>query len=174
MGTLNDATTFRIHFPQNIPFLLLCWPVWLLLKDTLLFYCKLGFHEWLSFSFHFYLFCPCHSGCYKKIPNNLLLKPISTKNSHLVTFAIGPMGCYKKILNRLLCLFQQSCIFFFCLLSNFFGLERCYSMIVNNLALQRGVVFQWREISCQFLPPGGSMGPRYVLQLLFSEKSQNC
>jgi hypothetical protein len=30
------------------------------------------------------------------------------------------------------------------------------------------------EISCQFLPPGGSMVPRYILQLLFSEKSQNC
>jgi hypothetical protein len=25
------------------------------------------------------------------------------------------------------------------------------------------------QISCQFLPPGGSMGPRYVLQLLFCE-----
>jgi hypothetical protein len=30
------------------------------------------------------------------------------------------------------------------------------------------------DISCQFLMPGGSIGPRYVLQLLFSEKSQNC
>jgi hypothetical protein len=30
------------------------------------------------------------------------------------------------------------------------------------------------EISYQFLPPGGCMGPRYVLQLLYSEKSQNC
>jgi hypothetical protein len=29
-------------------------------------------------------------------------------------------------------------------------------------------------ISCQFLQPGGSIGPRYVLQLLFSKKSQNC
>jgi hypothetical protein len=29
-------------------------------------------------------------------------------------------------------------------------------------------------ISVWFLPPGGSMVPRYVLQLLFSEKSQNC
>jgi hypothetical protein len=29
------------------------------------------------------------------------------------------------------------------------------------------------EISCQFLALGGSMGPRYVLQLLFSEKSQD-
>jgi hypothetical protein len=28
------------------------------------------------------------------------------------------------------------------------------------------------EISCQFLQPGGSMVPRYILQLLFSEKSQ--
>jgi hypothetical protein len=26
------------------------------------------------------------------------------------------------------------------------------------------------EIICQFLPPGGSMGPRYVLQLLFGKK----
>jgi hypothetical protein len=30
-----------------------------------------------------------------------------------------------------------------------------------------------RVISCQFLPPGGSTGPRNVLQLLFCEKSQN-
>jgi hypothetical protein len=29
-------------------------------------------------------------------------------------------------------------------------------------------------ISCQFLPPGGNMVPTYVLQLLFTEKSQNC
>ncbi len=30
------------------------------------------------------------------------------------------------------------------------------------------------EISCQFLLTGGSIGLRYVLQLLFNEKSQNC
>jgi hypothetical protein len=30
-----------------------------------------------------------------------------------------------------------------------------------------------REMSCQFPPPGGSIGPRFVSQLLFSEKSQN-
>jgi hypothetical protein len=29
-------------------------------------------------------------------------------------------------------------------------------------------------IGCQFLLPGGSIGPGYVLQLLFGEKSQNC
>jgi hypothetical protein len=29
------------------------------------------------------------------------------------------------------------------------------------------------KISCQFLPSSGSIGPRYVLQLLFSEKLQN-
>jgi hypothetical protein len=29
---------------------------------------------------------------------------------------------------------------------------------------------QRRDISCQFLPPGGSIGPIYVLKLLFSEK----
>jgi hypothetical protein len=28
-------------------------------------------------------------------------------------------------------------------------------------------------ISCQFLPPGGSIGTEYNLQLLFSERSQN-
>jgi hypothetical protein len=28
--------------------------------------------------------------------------------------------------------------------------------------------------AASFLPPGGSMGFRYVLQLLLSEKSQNC
>jgi hypothetical protein len=28
-----------------------------------------------------------------------------------------------------------------------------------------------RGISCQFLPPGGSMGLGYVLKLLFSQKS---
>jgi hypothetical protein len=39
----------------------------------------------------------------------------------------------------------------------------------NNLKLQ----FQQGEISCQFVPPGGSMVPGYVLQLLFCEKSQN-
>jgi hypothetical protein len=31
-----------------------------------------------------------------------------------------------------------------------------------------------RENRCQLLTPGGSMVHRYVLQLLFSEKSQNC
>jgi hypothetical protein len=30
----------------------------------------------------------------------------------------------------------------------------------------------WGDISCQILPPGGSIGPRNVLQLIFSEKSQ--
>jgi hypothetical protein len=34
--------------------------------------------------------------------------------------------------------------------------------------------FTTPPISCQFLLTGGSIGPRYVLQLLFSEKSQNC
>jgi hypothetical protein len=29
-------------------------------------------------------------------------------------------------------------------------------------------------ISCQVLPPVGSIVPSYVLQLLFSEKSQYC
>jgi hypothetical protein len=29
-------------------------------------------------------------------------------------------------------------------------------------------------MSCQFLLSGGSMGPRYVLGLLFREKSLNC
>jgi hypothetical protein len=33
--------------------------------------------------------------------------------------------------------------------------------------------FQLGLISCQFLPPGGSMGPRYVSLLFYSEKSQN-
>ncbi len=31
---------------------------------------------------------------------------------------------------------------------------------------------QWGDISSQFLLPGGSIGPRYVSKLLFSEKSQ--
>jgi len=30
---------------------------------------------------------------------------------------------------------------------------------------------QWGKISFQFLPPGGSIGPRHVLQLLFREES---
>ncbi len=30
------------------------------------------------------------------------------------------------------------------------------------------------EISCQFLPTGGSIGLRYASQLLINEKSQNC
>jgi hypothetical protein len=30
------------------------------------------------------------------------------------------------------------------------------------------------RISCQFLPPVGSMGSGYDLQLLYSKKSQNC
>jgi hypothetical protein len=29
---------------------------------------------------------------------------------------------------------------------------------------------QWGDISCQFLPPCGNIGPRYVAQLLISEK----
>jgi hypothetical protein len=29
------------------------------------------------------------------------------------------------------------------------------------------------EISCQILSPGGSMGPRFVLQLLFCKKNAN-
>ncbi len=33
---------------------------------------------------------------------------------------------------------------------------------------------QWGDINCQFLLIGGSIGLRYVLQLLFSEKLQNC
>jgi hypothetical protein len=35
------------------------------------------------------------------------------------------------------------------------------------------VLKQSTEISCQFLLPGGSMVPRYVLQLLFSEKCKS-
>jgi hypothetical protein len=44
----------------------------------------------------------------------------------------------------------------------------------------QGFIFIWTNdsesggISCQFLPPGGSVVPRYLLKLLFSEKSQNC
>jgi hypothetical protein len=33
--------------------------------------------------------------------------------------------------------------------------------------------FSIQGIRCQFLPPSGSMGPSYVLQLLLSEKPQN-
>ncbi len=33
---------------------------------------------------------------------------------------------------------------------------------------------EWGEIRCQFLLLGGSIGPRYVLKLLISEKTQNC
>jgi hypothetical protein len=48
-----------------------------------------------------------------------------------------------------------------------------------NCKLQKGFLRNLRigqqgEISCQFLLPGGSIGPRYVLQLLFCLKSQNC
>jgi hypothetical protein len=35
-------------------------------------------------------------------------------------------------------------------------------------------IFKEGEIGCQFLLPGGSMVPRYVWQLLFGVKSQNC
>jgi len=45
---------------------------------------------------------------------------------------------------------------------------------VTNYASKGITESQWGKISCQTLRPGGSMGPRYVLQLLFSEKSQNC
>jgi len=34
--------------------------------------------------------------------------------------------------------------------------------------------FQWGYISSHILSPVGSLGPRYVLKLLFSEKTQNC
>jgi hypothetical protein len=30
------------------------------------------------------------------------------------------------------------------------------------------------DISCQFMPLGGTIGSRYVLQLLLNEKSQSC
>ncbi len=33
---------------------------------------------------------------------------------------------------------------------------------------------QWGDISWHFLPIGGSIGPRYILQLLLCEKLQNC
>ena len=42
----------------------------------------------------------------------------------------------------------------------------------NRQTLKRQ--YQRGGINCQFLPPGGSNVPKYVLQLLFSEKSQNC
>ncbi len=35
-------------------------------------------------------------------------------------------------------------------------------------------ITEWKEISCLFLTPGGIMVLSNVLQLLFSEKSQNC
>jgi hypothetical protein len=38
--------------------------------------------------------------------------------------------------------------------------------------LRLSFIYGLREISCQLLPAGGSMDPRNVLQLLFSEKSQ--
>jgi hypothetical protein len=41
--------------------------------------------------------------------------------------------------------------------------------VKNNVTILVNV-----KISCQLLALGGSMGLRYVLQLLFSEKSQNC
>jgi hypothetical protein len=34
-----------------------------------------------------------------------------------------------------------------------------------TLTISNNVFNQWVEISCQFLPPGGSMGPRCLLQL---------
>jgi hypothetical protein len=34
------------------------------------------------------------------------------------------------------------------------------------------IFLQSGQIGCQILSPGGSMSPRYVLQLLFGEKSQ--
>ncbi len=53
-------------------------------------------------------------------------------------------------------------------------------MVVINLVTPKGAAKQELlfntpasgYISCQFLPPGASMGLRYVLQLLCSEKSQ--
>ncbi len=40
----------------------------------------------------------------------------------------------------------------------------------NNTYLH--LKMHWGEINCQFLLSDGSIGPTYVLQLLFSEKSQ--
>jgi hypothetical protein len=40
--------------------------------------------------------------------------------------------------------------------------------------VKQAIIVKLRQISCQFLPPGDSIFLRYVLQLLFSEKSQNC
>jgi hypothetical protein len=45
---------------------------------------------------------------------------------------------------------------------------------VNIFFDQRDSSQERGDISCQFLMPGGSIGPRYVLQLSFIEKSQNC
>ncbi len=44
-------------------------------------------------------------------------------------------------------------------------------LVKLNLVIT-GEVEWWGDISCQILPPGGSIGPRNVLQLIFSENSQ--
>jgi hypothetical protein len=41
---------------------------------------------------------------------------------------------------------------------------KCWQAMVVQLVEQSG------QISCQIQIPGGSMGPRYALQLLFSKK----
>ncbi len=49
---------------------------------------------------------------------------------------------------------------------------RCPHRLVVSLLANIGLEWKWGEICCGILSPGGSMGPRYVLQLLFSENSK--
>jgi hypothetical protein len=49
------------------------------------------------------------------------------------------------------------------------------NLVTPKAAAKQELLFNTQasgDSSCQFLPPGASMGLRYVLQLLCSEKSQ--
>jgi hypothetical protein len=53
------------------------------------------------------------------------------------------------------------------------GMEQIYfwqKLFIKLMIIENS---QWGEISSQIVSPGGTMGPRYILQLLISEKSRN-
>jgi hypothetical protein len=53
------------------------------------------------------------------------------------------------------------------------NLKQVFLKLISQLGIYFAVLpFQLAQISCNFLPPGASMGPGYVSQILISEKSQ--
>ncbi len=123
------------------------------------------------------------NGATTLIRTTLSIMTFSKKTSHIYIIGIKLSAISLSVKQQNLFSLNESLFTLVKFLVKTLVISQCY--ILHALASLASATQTWLvllfvrspkvgEISCQFLPPSGSIVPRYVSQLLFREKSQNC